>query len=133
MKINVTITDMTPEEAQNLVPVLMEHMKNPKVVLHTAEEEKPAKIKAERPAEPQPVQDAPVSAREAQEEKKEIKSTNTPTSRRDAKSAAVRKIQAGFKDEVKALILTYTETGKVDEIPEDKLTEFVEKIGGIGA
>ena len=52
--------------------------------------------------------------------------------RRTIKSLAVKKIQAGHRDEVKALIQAYG-AEKIDLVPEDKLVAFVadlEQIGG---
>ena len=52
--------------------------------------------------------------------------------RRTVKSLAVKKIQAGHRDEVKALIQAYG-AEKIDLVPEDKLVAFVadlEEIGG---
>lgn len=134
MKISVNITDMTPEEARDLLPFVLEKLKNPKVVMHQKDKEvqvepqqlheQPAAVEPEpkeAPAAPDP---APAQAPAAEP---------VPVSRRDAKSAAVRKIQAGHKDEVKALISSYAESGKVDDIPEEQLAEFVANIAKIGA
>ena len=76
-------------------------------------------IKSEKPAE------------KATEDAKEPKPETAPD-RRTVKSLAVKKIQAGHRDEVKALIQAYG-AEKIDLVPEDKLVTFVadlEKIGG---
>ena len=84
----------------------------------------PVKVstESEKPAE---------KATEAAEDAKEPKPAHAPD-RRTIKSLAVKKIQAGHRDEVKALIHAYG-AEKIDMVPEDKLVAFVadlEKIGG---
>lgn len=134
MKINIQITDMSPEEAQTIVPTLLGQMKNQKVTLQQADgQEKEAevvkvKVKTEEPKEAP--QEKP---QDPQEEKKEAKADKPTITHKEAKSKAVKKIQAGHRDAVKTLITQYAETGKVDDIPEQYLAEFAAKLDEIGA
>lgn len=84
----------------------------------------PVKVspEAENPAE---------KATAATEDAKAPKPAPAPD-RRTIKSLAVKRIQAGHRDEVKALIQAYG-AEKIDLVPEDKLVTFVadlEQIGG---
>ena len=95
---------------------------------NAGEAKKPEPVKvsteAEKPAE---------KATAATEDAKAPKPAPAPApDRRTIKSLAVKKIQAGPRDEVKALIQAYG-AEKIDLGPEDKLDAFVadlEKIGG---
>lgn len=62
------------------------------------------------------------------------KTKNGPSApdRRTVKSVAVTKIQAGHRDEVKALIQRFG-AEKIDLVPEDKLNEFFTALEKIGA
>ena len=126
---NITI-ELSAEDRERLDAIL-EALKNitapAKESLTTARATKtpePVKVstESEKPAE---------KAKEDTEDAKEPKPAPAPD-RRTVKSLAVKKIQAGHRDEVKSLIRAYG-AEKIDLVPEDKLVTFVadlEKIGG---
>ena len=126
---NITI-ELSAED-QSRLDAILEALKNitapsqeaPEIARATKTPE-PVKVstESEKPAE---------KATEDTEEAKEPKPAPAPD-RRTIKSLAVKKIQAGHRDEVKALIQAYG-AEKIDLVPEDKLVAFVaelEKIGG---
>ena len=89
----------------------------------------PTEKPQEAPSEPKKQEptakptEAPAPAERPQEAKP------TPD-RKTVKSAAVTKIRAGHRDEVKALITGYG-VEKIDLVPEDKLAELLEKLEGL--
>jgi len=116
-----TITVDLPEETKALLAQVLEELKR-----RGGAQAKPAAAKplAEKSAETKPAEAKPVPKPEAEVQP-------APT-HKDARAAAVRLIQAGHRDEVKALIATFS-TEKLDEIPEDKLPAFIEGLRKIGA
>lgn len=123
--VQIELTDLTEAEAKSLLPTFSGTFKNPKLTVGGEEVAEPVEAApAPAPAEPEK-QEAPAAEPEKQEAPK--------ATRKDAKSAAVRKIQAGHRDEVKALITAYAASGKIDDIPEEQLGEFTAKVGEIGA
>ena len=123
---NITI-ELSAEDRERLDAIL-EALKN---ITAPAKE---ALTAARATKTPEPVKVSTESekpAEKATEDAKEPKPAPAPD-RRTVKSLAVKKIQAGHRDEVKALIQAYG-SEKIDLVPEDKLVTFVadlEKIGG---
>ena len=118
---NITI-ELSAEDRERL-DALLEALKNSTALAKEALTAAiKVSIKSEKPAE---------KATEDTEDAKATKPAPAPD-RRTIKSLAVKKIQAGHRDEVKALIQAYG-AEKIDLVPEDKLVAFVadlEKIGG---
>ena len=126
-----TITIELSAEDRARLDAILEALKTNAVPAQKAQEnageaKKPEPVKvsteSEKPAE---------KATEAAEDAKEPKTAHAPD-RRTIKSLAVKRIQAGHRDEVKALIQAYG-AEKIDLVPEDKLVAFVadlEQIGG---
>lgn len=117
-----TITIELSAEDRARLDAILEALKNITAPAQKAQEPVKVSTESEKPAE---------KATEATEDAKEPKPAPAPD-RRTVKSLAVKKIQAGHRDEVKALIQAYG-AEKIDLVPEDKLVAFVadlEKIGG---
>lgn len=125
---NIITIELSAEDRERLDAIL-EALKN--VTAHAKEEQ--AAARATKTPEPVKVStEAEKTAEKAAEDAEDAKEPATAPDRRTVKSLAVKKIQAGHRDEVKALIQAYG-SEKIDLVPEDKLVAFVadlEKIGG---
>lgn len=88
-------------------------------------EGKAASMAVETVAAVSPAVDATEKTMEAKPEKREPE--QQAPDRRTVKSLAVNKIQAGKRDEVKALIQKYG-AEKIDLVPEDKLADFAAEL-----
>lgn len=62
---------------------------------------------------------------------KPIEEPKPAPDRKTVKSMAVKKIQAGHRDDVKGLIASFG-VEKIDMIPDDRLSEFLDKLEKIG-
>ena len=123
-KIGETLSGRIDEAVRLIIAAINKQpsLEKPAEALQNAQESTEAPERVNTPATeekaPEAPQDAPADVSKAPD-------------RVTVKRVAVKKIQAGHRDDVKALIREYG-SEQIDLVPEDKLAEFFEKLQKIG-
>lgn len=146
MKITIEISDADRVRVDAFLDILASILNRPVSIAPTEPQIRPCDEKA--PEKVKTPTEEKKTATEAQEaEKGEIPQDGEGTvekpieepkpepkpapDRKTVKSMAVKKIQAGHRDDVKGLIASFG-VEKIDMIPDDRLSEFLEKLEKIG-